>query len=189
MTGKLFTDPKSLLHSIQHHPGGGQLYRNMCASIEIRTGFSGSGLATVNLPGMVQRTGCRRAESLHGVGRDIKAPKISNTLLRHRHVAGRPKRVCIRARPCFSAYTDVGWNFLPDFMSYLPVKQGIATNFDLSYRVRAENTALVFSGQLNIKIRIILFTLSCDDGSKFYVEKTKGHKVIARDTKPSLLKV
>ncbi len=114
-------------------------------------------------------------------GPDIKRQKISNTLLRHRHVVGTNASVFEHGL-VFSAYNDVGWNFLPDFMSYLPVKQGIATNFDLSYRVRAENTALVFSGQLNIsKSGIYTFYITSDDGSKFYVGETKvSCKVIAK---------
>lgn len=87
----------------------------------------------------------------------------------------------------FSAYTGEGWNFLPDFANATPVMTGIATNFNVSYRARPENTALVFNGQLEIpKPGSYTFYLTSDDGAKLYVGEPKvSCKVIAAAT-PSL---
>ena len=80
----------------------------------------------------------------------------------------------------FSAYNADTWNLLPDFKEWTPVMTGIATNIDLSYRARPENTALVFNGHLKISNSgIYTFYLTSDDGSKLYVgEKKVSLKII-----------
>lgn len=60
--------------------------------------------------------------------------------------------------------------FLADFENLKPVAQGVATNFDVSYRVRPEHTALCFSGCIQVpKAGTYTFYLTSDDGSQLKV--------------------
>ncbi len=59
---------------------------------------------------------------------------------------------------------------LGDFENLMPVAQGIATNFDVSYRVRSEHTALFFSGYIEApRAGVYTFYLTSDDGAQLRV--------------------
>ena len=69
----------------------------------------------------------------------------------------------------FLAYNGDG-SFLADFEKLMPVKQGVATNFDLSYRVRPEHTALFFNGCIMTpRAGIYTFYRTSDDGAQLRV--------------------
>jgi signal transduction histidine kinase len=69
----------------------------------------------------------------------------------------------------FAAYTGNWFYTLPDFPQLAPVARGVATNFDLKYSVRPENTALAFSGSIKIETTgIYTFYVNSDDGSYLY---------------------
>jgi signal transduction histidine kinase len=69
----------------------------------------------------------------------------------------------------FLAYTGDWFYSLPDFRHLTPVLQGVATNFDLRYRVRQENTALAFSGYLKVtNAGLYTFYVNSDDGAYLY---------------------
>ena len=112
---------------------------------------------------------------------DVKRQKIPSAVLWHRSIGG-TNSAELKPGLNFSAYNAETWDFLPDFKDWTPVRTGIASNFDLSYRARPENTALVFSGFLEIsKPGSYTFYLTSDDGSKLYVGETKSScKVIAK---------
>jgi signal transduction histidine kinase len=60
--------------------------------------------------------------------------------------------------------------FLADFENQEIVGQGVATNFDVSYRVRPDHTALNFSGYLEVpQAGIYTFYLTSDDGAQLRV--------------------
>ncbi len=106
-------------------------------------------------------------------GPDVQRQKIPGAVLWHRSVGG-TNLAEFQEGLDFSSYNGDGWHSLPDFTTNTPVISGLATNFDLSYRSRPENTALVFSGYLEIsKPGIYTFYLTSDDGSKLYVGETK----------------
>lgn len=114
-------------------------------------------------------------------GPNVKRQKISSTLLWHRRI-GNTNATEFEPGLNFSAYNAGALDSLPDFKNLTPVGNGIATNIDLSYQVRSENTALIFSGYLEIlKPGIYTFHLTSDDGSKLFVgEKEISCKVIAK---------
>ncbi len=114
-------------------------------------------------------------------GPEVQRQKIPGTVLWHRSIDGTNSTEFEHGLD-FSAYNGDGWYSLPDFTNYTPAISGLATNFDLSYRARSENTALVFSGYLKIsQPGIYAFYLTSDDGSKLYVgENIVSCKVIAK---------
>jgi signal transduction histidine kinase len=81
----------------------------------------------------------------------------------------------------FAAYNGGEIYFLSDFKNSDPVAKGIATNFDLSYRARPDNTALVFDGYIEIpESGIYTFYVTSDDGALLRVGKPKvSSEVIA----------
>ena len=69
----------------------------------------------------------------------------------------------------YAAYND-DWTVLPNFGGLEPVAQGVATNFNLDYSARSENTALVFDGFIKIGTPgEYTFYLISDDGSRLEV--------------------
>jgi signal transduction histidine kinase len=61
-------------------------------------------------------------------------------------------------------------DFLADYENRKPVAQGVATNFDISYRVRPEYTALFFSGRIETpRAGVYTFYLRSDDGSRLRI--------------------
>ncbi len=106
-------------------------------------------------------------------GPDVKRQNIPSSALWHRSIGG-TNSAEFEYGLDYSAYTAEALDLLPDFRNGNPVKKGIATNINLSCQVRPENTALLFSGYLEIsKPGIYTFYLTSDDGSKLYVGETK----------------
>ncbi len=69
----------------------------------------------------------------------------------------------------YAAYNGSWYYTFPDFPSLTAVAGGVATNFDLRYSVRAENTALAFTGYLSIATAgIYTFYVDSDDGAYLY---------------------
>ena len=69
----------------------------------------------------------------------------------------------------FAAYTGSWFLTSPDFERIVPVAQGVATSFDLRYSTRQENTALAFSGYIQILTAgTYTFYINSDDGSYLY---------------------
>ena len=70
----------------------------------------------------------------------------------------------------YNAETGEHWRRLPDFERLVPVATGTATNFDLSYRARTNDTALLFDGYLKLpQSGTYTFFLDSDDGSRLNV--------------------
>jgi signal transduction histidine kinase len=105
---------------------------------------------------------------LEYAGPNMPRQKISNALLWQKRESGTVSDGFQRGLN-YLAYNGE-WNFLPDFSQLKPVAAGVATNFSLAYRARQENTALVFSGYLEIRhAGIYTFYLNSDDGSRLEV--------------------
>jgi signal transduction histidine kinase len=65
-------------------------------------------------------------------------------------------------------------NFLADFENQQPVALGVATNFEVSYRVQPEHTALFFNGYLKTPAAgIYTFYLTSDDGARLRVGESR----------------
>jgi signal transduction histidine kinase len=61
-------------------------------------------------------------------------------------------------------------NFLVDFENRKPVAHGVASNFDVSYRIQPEHTALFFNGYIKAPDEgIYTFYLTSDDGARLQV--------------------
>src|SRR5262249_8757214 len=84
---------------------------------------------------------------------------------------------------------DTGWWLkLPDYEKEHSVSQGIATNIDLSYRARMTNTALRFSGYLELpRAGKYSFYLRSDDGDRLELGKLDMRCVVtaAGDPEPA----
>jgi signal transduction histidine kinase len=80
--------------------------------------------------------------------------------------------------------------FLAGFGNQKVVGQGIATNFDVSYRVRPEHTAIVFNGWIKTpRAGIYTFYLTSDDGAQLQIgESSVSVKRLTkdRDTPPTI---
>ncbi|HTB84162.1 MAG TPA: ATP-binding protein [Candidatus Sulfotelmatobacter sp.] len=58
-------------------------------------------------------------------------------------------------------------NFLADFENRTPITHGVASNFDVSYRIQPEHTALFFNGYIKAPDEgIYTFYLTSDDGAR-----------------------
>ena len=69
----------------------------------------------------------------------------------------------------FSSYEGT-WNSLPRWDRLTPVKSGMVDTFDISVSHRLENTAVVFSGYLNVPTDgDYTFHLASDDGSQLFL--------------------
>ena len=83
---------------------------------------------------------------------------------------------------CFSAYNAGNaerWNQFPDIEKLNPVANGVATNFDFSHNKRSDETALVFSGYINIpRAGVYTFYLESDGASQLWV----GHPSVSCTT-------
>jgi signal transduction histidine kinase len=106
------------------------------------------------------------ALNLEYEGPGITRQKIPDAALWQNPVAG-GNRAGRQSGLAYAAYNGIGWTQLPDFEQLDPVATGVATNFDLSYRARSANTALVFKGYLQIpQTGVYTFFLESDDGSR-----------------------
>lgn len=64
--------------------------------------------------------------------------------------------------------------FLADFERETPLGRGVATNFDVSYSIRPEHTALFFSGYIQTpRAGIYTFYLTSDDGARLQVGESR----------------
>ena len=70
----------------------------------------------------------------------------------------------------FHCYTGTDWMVNePDFKKISPVTNGMATNFDLGYRIRDEDVALAFDGFIKIATAgVYRFYVTSDDGAYLY---------------------
>lgn len=111
-------------------------------------------------------------------GPDVRRQIISSTALWHQ-IIGNTNSAKFEQGLDFSAYNGNDWHVLPDFTSCTQALTGIATNINASYRARPENTALVFSGYIEVpKSGYYTFYLTSDDGAKLYVGEGISCKVI-----------
>jgi signal transduction histidine kinase len=70
----------------------------------------------------------------------------------------------------FAAYTGKGWYSVPDFTQLKPVAQGVTPHFDIERRVGETDTALIFTGYLQIHTPgLYTFFVHSDDGSRLFV--------------------
>jgi signal transduction histidine kinase len=74
----------------------------------------------------------------------------------------------------FTAHNGADMYSVSDFSNSDPVATGTATNFDLSYSARSENTSLAFDGYIEIpRSGIYTFYVKSDDGSVLRVGEQK----------------
>jgi len=78
--------------------------------------------------------------------------------------------------------------FLAGFENQKPIVQGVATNFDVAYRVRPEHTALSFDGYIKTPgAGTYTFYLTSDDGARLQVgDSSVSCTRISSDRKPYL---
>lgn len=87
----------------------------------------------------------------------------------------------------YAGYNGGWWHYRPDFDGLRPVAEGVATNFDLSYRARDDNTGLAFCGFLKIRqAGFYTFFLTSDDGSWLEVGNPKVSCSVEASPKQSL---
>ena len=69
----------------------------------------------------------------------------------------------------FAAY-EGQWEKIPDFAALVPVKAGVAPNFDPSVRSRETLIGLRFTGYLRVpRNGAYTFTITSDDGAKLFI--------------------
>ncbi len=69
------------------------------------------------------------------------------------------------------AYYEGDWNVLPDFTKLKPVKEGVASVFDISPRNQPEYFGLVFNGFLKVPENgVYSLSIDSDDGSRLFVD-------------------
>ena len=113
-------------------------------------------------------------------GPGIKRQKVPDTVLWHKPMGVSNARE-FEPGLNFAAYNGDDIYSLSGFKFANPVTMGIATNFDLSCSARAENTALVFDGYMEIsKPGTYTFYVKSDDGAILRVGELKiSCKVLA----------
>lgn len=107
-------------------------------------------------------------------GPGVRRQRIPSAVLWHQPV-GVPNRSELEHGLDFAAYNGNDLYSLSDLqMNTNPVAKGSATNFSLSYRARAENTALAFNGFIEVsKPGIYTFYVKSDDGAILRVGEQK----------------
>ena len=69
------------------------------------------------------------------------------------------------------SYYEGDWNAMPDFSKLKPVKQGVASIFDLSQRNQPEYFGLEFAGFVKVaKDGVYAFSTDSDDGSRLFID-------------------
>jgi signal transduction histidine kinase len=102
-------------------------------------------------------------------GPDVPRQEIPSAGLSHK-VAGPTNAMDFRPGLNFTTYTGKGWYSLPDFARLKPVAQGVTPQFDIERRFGAEDTALVFTGFIQINTAgVYTFFVESDDGSRLFV--------------------
>lgn len=114
--------------------------------------FNGSGAATLDL---------------EWAGTGLPRQPVSTSALWHGGASGsNPFQPGLN----FAAYLGGDWTRLPDFSRLQPAVTGVATNFNLNYRPRPDQVALVFSGFLQVSnAGIYTFYIRSDDGGRLFV--------------------
>lgn len=99
-------------------------------------------------------------------GPGVRRQRIPGTVLWRQPIGG-SNRTEFEHGLDFAAYNGNDFYSLSDLqMNTNPVAKGVATNFDLSYRARAENTALAFNGFIEVSLPgIYTFYVKSDDGA------------------------
>ncbi len=103
-------------------------------------------------------------------GPDVPRQSIPSTGLWHQ-TTGVSNRIKFEPGLEFAAYNGNDLYSLSDLqLNTNPIAAGSATNFNLSYRARAENTALAFNGFIEVsKPGIYTFYVKSDDGASLRV--------------------
>lgn len=131
-------------------------------NVFLRTGFEPIRLEWFNGP-------ASSALNLEYEGPNTARQKVPNSVLWHQATKVGNTNV-IQQGLNYLAYNGGTWLELPDFEELNPVVNGIATNINLSYNARSNETALVFNGLINIsRPGIYAFHLESDDGSRLWV--------------------
>jgi signal transduction histidine kinase len=77
------------------------------------------------------------------------------------------------AKGLFYQCFEGDWLKLPDFTALKPVKQGVASNFNLKELSRPEKAGMTFSGNLEVaQAGVYTFYLRSDDGSCLYLDNS-----------------
>jgi alpha-L-fucosidase len=77
------------------------------------------------------------------------------------------------------SYYEGDWNVLPDFSTLKPVKEGVASVFDISPRNQPEYFGLDFNGFVKVQEDgVFSFSTASDDGSRLFVD---GKMVVDND--------
>jgi len=107
-------------------------------------------------------------------GPGVRRQRIPSAVLWHQPIGGASRSEFEHGLD-FAAYNGSDLYSLSDLqMNTNPVAKGIATNFDLSCRARAENTALAFNGFIEVaKSGIYTFYVTSDDGAILRVGEQK----------------
>jgi len=114
--------------------------------------FNGAGSATLDV---------------EWAGTDLPRQPVSTSALWH---GGASESHPFQPGLNFAAYLGGDWTQLPDFSRLQPVVTGVATNFNLDYRPRPDQVALMFSGFLQISnAGIYTFYIRSDDGGRLFV--------------------
>lgn len=140
---------------------------NHASVTETGTVFLKAGFVPVALKWYNGLQECELALEYEGPG--IQRQKIPGSALFHGPVnEGTSKRnyaAGINYR-CFEGF----WERIPDFAQLQQVKSGVATNFDIGVRSRADCVAMEFSGYISIPTDgIYTFHLRSDDGSQLFI--------------------
>ena len=116
-------------------------------------------------------------------GPNIRRQRIPGAVLWHQSF-GESNRIEFEHGLDFAAYNGNDLYSLSDLQPNAnPVSRGIATNLDLSYRARAENTALAFNGFIEVaKPGVYTFYVTSDDGA---ILRVGEQKITCKELTPS----
>ncbi len=117
-------------------------------------------------------------------GPELPRQKIPGAILRP---GGSSQNHPLPAGLHYHAYELMDMDGIPDFTSFTPVSNGVATNFSAGYRTRDQYCGLAFDGLIEIsKPGDYTFYLASDDGSRLYVgEPPVSCKILPVPTRPA----
>jgi signal transduction histidine kinase len=120
------------------------------------------------------------ALNLEYKGPEVPKQKVPASSFWHGR-AGETNQDILKPGVHYRAYEGNDWQLLPDFSQLIPVAEGDATNFSLTYRTRDEDCGLAFDGFIQIgQPGLYTFYLTSDDGARLYAGKSSvSCKVIA----------
>lgn len=103
------------------------------------------------------------------LGPGVARQEIPVEVLSHK-IAAAPNPPEFQPGLNFAAYTGKGWYSLPDFAQLKPLAEGVTPGFDLERRIGENDTALVFTGFLQINTPgLYTFFVQSDDGCRLFV--------------------